>query len=107
LARGKADPAVQERGIEAIVRNAESQAHLIEDLLDVSRIVSGKLRLSPRPLELGDLVEEAVDTCRPGARAKGIDLHLSLERPAGTVHADPQRLQQIVWNLVSNAIKFT
>ena len=93
--------------LDAIQRNAEAQAQLIDDLLDVSRIVSGKLRLSPRPLELADLVEEAIDTCRSSARAKEIELHLALDRAAGTVYADPQRVRQIVWNLVANAIKFT
>jgi len=107
LARGGLDAATQARGIEAIQRNAEAQSQLIEDLLDVSRIVSGQLRLSPRPLELAELIEEATETCRSGARAKDVGLHLVLDRPAGTVYADPQRVRQIVWNLVSNAIKFT
>jgi len=107
IQRDNLDPGTQARGIEAIDRNAQAQAQLIEDLLDVSRIVSGQLRLSPRPLELGDLIEEATDTCRSGARAKDIRLQLALERPAGTVYADPHRIRQIVWNLVSNAIKFT
>jgi signal transduction histidine kinase/ActR/RegA family two-component response regulator len=107
LTSGKLDPAKHARAFAAIQRNAEAQVQLIDDLLDVSRIVSGKLRLSPRPLELAGLVEEAADTCRSSARAKEIELHVAADRAAGTVHADPQRVRQIVWNLVSNAIKFT
>ena len=107
LTSGKLAPAKHARALDAIQRNAEAQSQLIDDLLDVSRIVSGKLRLSPRPLELADLVEEAVDTCRSSARAKEIELHVALDGSAGTVYADPQRIRQIVWNLVANAIKFT
>ena len=107
LTSGKLAPAKHARALDAIQRNAEAQAQLIDDLLDVSRIVSGKLRLSPRPIELAEHVEEAVDTCRSGARAKEIELRVVLDREAGSVYADPQRIRQIVWNLVANAIKFT
>ena len=107
LTSGKLDPAKHARAFAAIERNAEAQAHLIDDLLDVGRIVSGKLRLSPRPIELAEHVEEAVDTCRSSARAKDIELHPALDRNAGSVYADPQRIRQIVWNLLANAIKFT
>jgi signal transduction histidine kinase/CheY-like chemotaxis protein len=107
LTSGKLEPAKQARAFAAIERNAEAQAQLIDDLLDVGRIVSGKLRLSPRPVELAEHVEEAVDTCRSSARAKDIALHLALDRAAGSVYADPQRMRQIVWNLVANALKFT
>ena len=107
LAGGKVDAARQAHAVETIHRNAEAQAQLIDDLLDVSRIVSGKLRLSPRPLELAELIEEAVDTCKSSARAKEIVVHVAIDRAAGSVYADPQRIRQIVWNLVSNAIKFT
>jgi signal transduction histidine kinase/CheY-like chemotaxis protein len=107
LRTGKANEAMTERGLEAIERNASAQAQLVDDLLDVSRIVSGKLRLSPRAMELSDVIVEGVDTCRPAAKSKGVDLHVVLQRPSGSVLADPQRIRQIVWNLVSNAIKFT
>jgi signal transduction histidine kinase/ActR/RegA family two-component response regulator len=108
LARsGKLDPVLQQRALETIDRNAQLQAQLIDDLLDVSRIVSGKMRISPRPINLASVVESAIDTARPSAQAKEISLVLSIERDAGIVPADPARVQQIVWNLVSNAVKFT
>ena len=108
LARsGKLDAAMMERALETIERNAQSQAQLIEDLLDVSRIISGKMRISPKPLDLAPVVESAIETARPSANAKQIVLSAALDRQAGIVHADPARVQQIVWNLVSNAIKFT
>ena len=104
---GKLDASMQARALQTIERNAKAQGQLIEDLLDVSRIVSGKLRLSPRPVDLSPVVEAAADTARPSAQAKDITLLLALDRAAGIVYADPDRVQQIVWNLVSNAIKFT
>jgi signal transduction histidine kinase/CheY-like chemotaxis protein len=108
LARsGKLDAVMQQRALDTVERNAQLQGQLIEDLLDVSRIVSGKLRISPRPIELGGVVEAGVDTSRPAAHAKGIDLVLTIDDAAGIVDADPARVQQIVWNLVSNAVKFT
>ena len=94
------------RALETIERNAQAQAQLIEDLLDVSRIVSGKLRLEMRPVDLGDVVEEALDTVRPTADARGVTLTTALA-PVGPVSGDAQRLQQVVWNLLSNSIKFT
>ncbi|AKJ29372.1 ATP-binding protein [Caldimonas brevitalea] len=108
LARsGRLDAAMMARALETIERNALAQTQLIEDLLDVSRIVSGKLRLSPRLTELSAVVAAALDTARPSAQAKGISLHSALDPAAGAVHADPDRVQQMVWNLVSNAVKFT
>jgi signal transduction histidine kinase len=104
---GKADPAMMQRALEAIDRNAQTQAQLIEDLLDVSRIVSGKMRISPRPLNLAPVVEAALDSARAAALAKDIALAITLDSDAGIVQADRVRMQQIVWNLVSNAIKFT
>jgi CheY-like chemotaxis protein len=104
---GKADAAMMERALEAIDRNAQTQAQLIEDLLDVSRIVSGKMRISPRPLNLAPVVEGALDAARPAALAKEIALVLTVDSNAGVVQADRVRMQQIVWNLVFNAIKFT
>jgi signal transduction histidine kinase/CheY-like chemotaxis protein len=104
---GKLTGELMARALQTIERNAKMQAQLIEDLLDVSRIVSGKLRLSPRPVDLSSAVDGAIDTARPAALTKGIELVAVLDRAAGVVLADPDRVQQIVWNLVSNAIKFT
>ena len=91
----------------SIYRNAKSQAQLIDDLLDISRIVTGSLRIDARPVELSSIVEAAVAGVRPEASAKGLDLQTRLDRLAGTVTGDAHRLQQVVWNLLSNAIKFT
>jgi PAS domain S-box-containing protein len=107
LRSGKLDQAATERALEAIERAARSQAQLIEDLLDVSRITSGKLRLDVRPIQLQPVVEAAIESVRPGAEAKGLRLEIVLDRNAGVVSGDPERLQQVVWNLLSNAIKFT
>ncbi len=95
------------RALEIIERNAASQAHLIEDLLDASRIVSGKLRLQVGHLDVAKVIELAVDTVRPAAEAKGVALEIFLDPDARPVIADPERLQQIIWNLVNNAVKFT
>ena len=94
------------RALETIERNAQAQAQLIEDLLDVSRIVSGKLRLEMRTVDIADVVSEAIDTVKPTADARGVVL-TSAVWPAGPVSGDAQRLQQVVWNLLSNSIKFT
>jgi signal transduction histidine kinase/CheY-like chemotaxis protein len=107
LARAAKDPVLQQRALDTIDRNARLQAQLIDDLLDVSRIVSGKMRISPRPINLASVIESAIDTARFSAQAKEIALVLSIDSHAGTVSADPSRAQQIVWNLVSNAVKFT
>ncbi len=107
LRTGKLDAAATERALAAVERAARSQAQLIEDLLDVSRVTSGKLRLDVRQIELPPVVEAAVESIRPAAEAKGIRLALVLDRNAGMVSGDAERLQQVVWNLLSNAIKFT
>jgi PAS domain S-box-containing protein len=93
--------------IETIHRNAKSQAQIIEDLLDMSRIVSGKIRLETDNIDLGDLVQVAVDGIRPSAIAKNITLRLLRDADAGLVSGDTARLQQILWNLLTNAVKFT
>ena len=95
------------KGLEVIERNARVQSQLIDDLLDVSRILAGKLRLDVQDVNLAGVVEAAVETVRPGAEAKGLRIESILEPISQTVHGDPQRLQQVVWNLLSNAIKFT
>ncbi|HTL31347.1 MAG TPA: CHASE domain-containing protein [Tepidisphaeraceae bacterium] len=96
-----------QRGLDTIERNAHTQAQLIEDLLDVSRIISGKLRLDVRPIDLAPVVANAVDALRPAADAKEIRLDQIVDPSAGPVSGDPDRLQQVIWNLLSNAIKFT
>jgi CheY-like chemotaxis protein len=96
------------QALEAIIRNATAQARLIDDILDVSRIISGKLRLSIARVDLASVLRSAVDAVRPAAEAKKIALAVSApEDELGYLDADPDRLQQIVWNLVSNAVKFT
>jgi PAS domain S-box-containing protein len=95
------------RGLETIERNARLQAQLIEDILDVSRSISGKLRLDIKPVELISIIRAAVDAVRPAAEAKDIQLQLLLDPAADHVQADATRMQQIIWNLLANAIKFT
>jgi len=107
LRAGRLDEATARRALETIDRNAKVQTQLIADILDVSRIVSGKLRVLMRPLEMAPIVEAALDTVRLGAEAKGIRIGLVVDPLAGPVSGDPDRLQQVVWNLLSNAIKFT
>ncbi|HYP26733.1 MAG TPA: ATP-binding protein [Blastocatellia bacterium] len=92
---------------ETIERNAKSQAKLIEDMLDVSRIITGQLRLDVRPVDLTSVIQAAVDVVRPTVEVKGIRLQVVLDPNAGPIAGDPNRLQQIVWNLLSNAVKFT
>jgi len=92
---------------ETIARNAKVQAQLIDDLLDVSRIITGKLHLDVRPIELAPIIEATIETVRPAAVAKEIEFKLNLDRRTGEILGDPDRLQQLVWNLLSNAIKFT
>jgi len=94
-------------GLETIERNARVQAQLIDDLLDMSRINSGKLRLEVQPLHPLSFIEAAIETVTPAAAAKGIRLERIINPAAGPIAGDPRRLQQVVWNLLSNAIKFT
>jgi PAS domain S-box-containing protein len=101
------DEETSERALETVERNARVQAQLIEDLLDVSRIITGKLRLDVRPMELMPVIEAAIDAVRPAAAAKNIELQTALDPLAGPVSGDPNRLQQVVWNLLANAVKFT
>ena len=106
LSRAAADSDAR-RGLETISRNARSQAKLIEDLLDMNRIVSGKLRLDVQCVELGAIVDAALESVQSSATAKSIVVHKTIDPNAGFVLADPGRLQQIVWNLLGNAVKFT
>ncbi|MCW5961723.1 MAG: PAS domain S-box protein [Pyrinomonadaceae bacterium] len=107
LEKGNLDKATIEKAITTIVRNAESQKRLIEDLLDVSRIISGKLRLEVITVNPLNIVESALETVRPAAEAKGIALEIKEAAEVSHISGDPNRLQQIIWNLLSNAIKFT
>jgi CheY-like chemotaxis protein/nitrogen-specific signal transduction histidine kinase len=107
LKTGTLDAATATRAIDVIERNANAQLQLIEDLLDVSRIITGKLRLDVKPVAPATVIEAAVDALRPAADAKGIRLQPILDPRAGPVSGDPDRLQQVVWNLLSNAVKFT
>jgi PAS domain S-box-containing protein len=95
------------RGMDVIERNTRVQAQLVADLLDMSRIMSGKLSLEIRKVDLGSIVEAAVETVQPAALLKGVTLHTQIDRGTGPLAGDAARLQQIVWNLLSNAIKFT
>lgn len=107
LTTGGLDDETSKRGLEIIVRNARAQRRLIDDLLDISRIITGKLRLEVRPVELGPMVEAIVDGLRPAADARSIDLQIALDPNGAQISGDLERLQQIIWNLLTNAIKFT
>ena len=107
LAFGKSDEAEIRKGLDAIERNARAQTQLIDDLLDMSRIISGKVRLDVQWTDLASVVDLAVESVRPSAEAKQIRLRKIIDPRAGPVSGDPTRLQQIVWNLLTNAIKFT
>src|SRR5688500_7835073 len=107
LRLGKLAPANVERAVETIYRNAKSQSQLVSDLLDVSRIISGKLRLDVRTVDLISIINAAIDSIRPAADAKSIRLQTILDPGAGPISGDADRLQQIVWNLLTNAVKFT
>ena len=107
LQRDEMDAATRARGLDAIERNAAAQVRLIEQLLDISRIITGRMRLDLRSVDLPAVVEAAVESNRPAARAKGLHLDISIARPSPPVRADRVRLHQVVSNLVSNALKFT
>jgi PAS domain S-box-containing protein len=107
LQSGRLDPQKTKLALETIERNAKLQTQLIEDLLDVSRILQGKLVLNQAPVLLTNTVEAAMETVRLAAEAKGIHIQKSLNLPGGKVLGDSARLQQVIWNLLSNAIKFT
>lgn len=96
-----------EQGLEVIDRNAKGQTRIIEDLLDMSRILTGKVRLDVQQVMLGSVIEAAVETVKPAAHAKEIRLHAMIDPLAKPVTGDPSRLQQVFWNMLSNAIKFT
>jgi PAS domain S-box-containing protein len=107
IRNGEVEGSNASRAIETIERNARSQARLIDDLLDVSRIITGNLRLDLHPLNLAPIVEAALDALRPTADVKGIKLQTRFAPAQCLVKGDPNRLRQVIWNLLSNAIKFT
>ena len=107
LRGGSLDEGTAARAIETIARNAESQAQLVEDILDVSRVITGKLRLNIGPVDAAAVINAAIDSVQLAAEAKGIRLEVVLDPSARRVSGDAGRLQQVVWNLISNAIKFT
>ena len=107
IRRGMDDKETLEEGISVIERNARVQVQLIEDLLDMSRIISGKVRLDIQSVDVSSFVDAAIETVSTSAEAKGIRLQKIVDHQAGPISGDAGRLQQVVWNLLSNAIKFT
>jgi signal transduction histidine kinase/DNA-binding response OmpR family regulator len=107
LRSGRLDDSKKEQAVEIVERNALAQQQIIEDILDVSRIITGKLRLEVSPVELSAVVEAAIDSIRPSADAKGVRLQPIIDSEANPVLGDASRIQQIVWNILSNAVKFT
>jgi signal transduction histidine kinase/integral membrane sensor domain MASE1/CheY-like chemotaxis protein len=107
LRSGRLDAETSTHALATVERNAEAQAQLIEDLVDVSRIAGGKLKLDIEPVDLITVISAAIDIVRPAANARGVSLEVSAEAGVGPVAADAARLQQIIWNLLSNAVKFT
>jgi signal transduction histidine kinase/CheY-like chemotaxis protein len=107
LRHGTRAQATLDKGLETIERNAQLQAQLVDDLLDVSRIIAGKVRLDIQPTDPSSVIEAALETVRPAAEAKGILIQKVLDGGCVALSADPNRLQQVLWNLFSNAIKFT
>jgi PAS domain S-box-containing protein len=107
LRGGQSEPDELNQGLDTIERNARAQTQLIEDLLDMSRIISGKLRLDIQKVVPSAFIKAAIETIRPAAEAKGVRIEQVIDPLAGPVSGDPNRLQQIAWNLLSNAVKFT
>jgi len=107
LRTGTLDAPTAARALETLERNTRLQAQLIEDLLDVSRIITGKLRMRPQSVSLEPVIQAALEAVRSAADAKGVEIETRADAAAGTVTGDPDRLQQVVWNLLSNATKFT
>lgn len=107
LRDGGLDNETYATAIESILRSAHAQAILIEDVLDMSRIIAGKMQIEPQPVDIAEVVQAAMRTVQPAAEAKGVTLEFQRRPGASLVSGDPNRLQQVVWNLLSNAIKFT
>jgi signal transduction histidine kinase len=107
ILKNRHDPALIQRGLQIVSRNTRLQTQLISDLLDISRIVSGKLRLDVQSVDLASVVETAIETVQHTAEEKGISIERHLDAAIPAMAGDPSRLQQVVWNLLSNAVKFT
>jgi PAS domain S-box-containing protein len=107
LRAGGLDAATTDRALATIERNIKAQAQIIDDILDVSRIIRGSLTLSVQPVDLAAVLHQVVESLRPAAQSKEIGVHTTLDPTVSPVNGDPDRLQQVVWNLLSNAIKFT
>jgi PAS domain S-box-containing protein len=107
LRAGRLKEAEVGKALETIERNARAQAQLIDDLLDVSRIITGKLRMDVRPIDPNGFIEAAIDAVKPAAEARGVRVQKIMDTGVVTVPGDPTRLQQVIWNLLTNAIKYT
>jgi signal transduction histidine kinase/PAS domain-containing protein len=107
LRSGSLSSTTTTRALEAVERNAKAQAKLVEDILDMSRIIAGKLRIEVEPVSVVEVVQAAIETVRPAAEARDIRVQALLDPDAGTVMGDASRLQQVVWNLLINAVKFS
>jgi PAS domain S-box-containing protein len=107
LLRGRTTDPAMNKPLEVIHRNAQAQVKIVDDILDVSRVITGKFRLEPKPVDLASIVREALDVVRPSAFAKSIALEFESRPEACMILADPERLRQVAWNLLSNAVKFT
>jgi signal transduction histidine kinase/ActR/RegA family two-component response regulator len=107
LLRGELTAAESTRAVETIHRNAMVQNNLVSDILDLSRIIAGKVRLNVSTITLGDVIKAALDTVRPTAEAKGVELVATIDPSVGSIPGDADRLQQVFWNLLSNAVKFS
>lgn len=107
LRAGTLSPEEADRALETVERAALAQSQIVSDLLDMSRVITGKLKLNVRPFDPLPAIKAAVDTVRPAAAAKGVSIEMNFGALAGEIAGDPDRLQQIVWNIVSNAVKFT
>jgi len=107
LRQRQVSPEDMNRGLETIERNVRAQTQIVNDLLDMSRIISGKIHLEVQPMYLHEVINAALDAVRPSAAAKHIRIHPLLDSSIGLVRGDPNRLQQVLWNLLTNAVKFT
>ncbi len=107
LLQGNGDEAMWRRGLETIERNARAQSRLIEDMLDMSRLIAGQMRLDVKPVWPAEFIEAAIETARPAALARQVGLHVRLDGGAGPILGDAGRMQQVMANLLSNAVKFT
>src|SRR5262249_4001143 len=107
LSGGGLGSEAQKKALQVIERNAKSQAQLIEDLLDMSRIVSGKLKLKMKPVDAASIIAAVVESLRPTAETKSIRVQMVIDSTITKIIADEDRLRQVIWNLLSNALKFT